>query len=222
MPNVGVFIPDAMTRVEPAALATELAAAWKMLRAETPKRESILILMAHSAHETGHWHSCHNWNLGNVKGRIDDGRDFTFFACWERINGERVWFEPPHPYTRFRAFRTLREGALDHLAFLMGMKRYALAWQHVLEPDVKAFVSALKAGGYFTDDVEIVERSVASIYGAYVNRLPFDPVVPELELDDETKARTMERVALCISELAAQALDEQRHPSEPPPTPRNA
>lgn len=201
-------LPNVRTLVEPALLAVELTAAWRALRDETPKRGSILVLMAHSALETGRWRSCRCWNLGNVKSKEGDGRDHTFFRCNEVINGKVVWFDPPHPETRFRAFRSLREGALDHLAFLMGMKRYAAAWAHVLEPDPVAFVHALKAGGYFTADPIPYARSVASIYAEYDRTLPFEPAPVDPELDDETKTRVMASVQLSLRELADRALKD--------------
>lgn len=221
MPKLGEQLDDVRTVVDPEALAVELTAAWRALRDETPQRGSILVLMAHSALETGRWKSCHCWNLGNVKSKLDDGRDFTFFRCNEVINGKVVWFDPPHPFTRFRAFRTLREGALDHLAFLMGMKRYAEAWPFVLNPDPDAFVHALKAGGYFTADPGPYAHAVASIYREYSARLPFEPAPVDPELDDETKARAMERVALCLNELAEQVYADARPGAQstdrPPP-----
>lgn len=214
-------LPDVKTLVEPALLAVEMTAAWRALRDETPKRESILVLMAHSALETGRWKSCHCWNLGNVKSKEGDGRDYTFFRCNEVIKGKVVWFDPPHPETRFRAFRTLREGALDHLAFLMGMKRYAHAWPYVLNADPVAFVHALKAGGYFTADPIPYARSVASIFYEYERKLPFEPAPVDPELDDETKARVMASVALSLRELATDALEEARagtaETDKPPP-----
>lgn len=209
-------LPHVMTKVDPAALAVELTAAWHALRAETPLRGSILLIMAHSALETGHWKACHCWNIGNVKSVPGDGRDWTFFRCYEVEHGKTVWYDPPHPATRFRAFRTLREGALDHLAFLMGRKRYAGAWQHVLEPDPVFFVKALHAAGYFTADPLPVAQTVARIFHTYARTLSFQPAPVAPELDEGDKERVNGRVALCLHELAGQALDEQRHPSKPP------
>jgi hypothetical protein len=210
-------LTNVITPVDPAALAVELTAAWRALRAETPQRGSILLLIAHSALETGHWKSCHCWNIGNVKSVPNDGRDWTFFRCYEVEKGKVVWYDPPSPVTRFRAFRTLREGALDHLTFLMGRKRYAAAWEHVLEPDPKDFVRALWDAGYFTADPEPVAHTVANIYAGYMRTLPFEPAPVDPELDEGTKARTMERVALSLRELAEEALEDQRHGTQLPP-----
>jgi hypothetical protein len=210
------------TKVEPIDLAVELTAAWRALRAETPSRESILTLVAHSAMETGHWSKCICWNIGNVKSVPGDGRDYTFFRTSEVEDGIRKIYDPPHPATRFRAFRTLREGALDHLAFLMGRQRYAAAWQQVLAGDPMAYVMALHHAGYFTAEPAPVARTVFGIYTGYLHTLSFEPAPVDPELDDADKERVMGRVALSLHELAGQALLDERHPSEPPPTPRNA
>jgi hypothetical protein len=210
-------LPNVITPVDPGALAVELTAAWRALRVETPARESILILVAHSALETGHWKSCHCHNIGNVKSVPGDGRDWTHFRCYEVEKGKVVWYDPPSPVTRFRAFRTLREGALDHLAFLMSRKRYAAAWQFVLDPDPKEFVRALWDAGYFTAEAEPVAQSVARIFAGYMRTLSFEPAPVDPELDEETKARTMQRVQMCLHELAGQVVDELRHGTTLPP-----
>jgi flagellum-specific peptidoglycan hydrolase FlgJ len=171
--------------------------------------------MAQSALETGRWKHCHCWNLGNVKSSFGDGRDFTFFRCNEVLSGKTVWFDPPHPYTRFRAFRTLAEGAVDHLAFLRGLTRYKIAWQWVMAGDPHAFVQALKAAGYFTADEAPYERSVASLFNEF-SHLPFDVeprpgTVPPPAIDDETRERVLGLVAMC-------RLDLSLRDTEPPTT----
>lgn len=219
------FLPNVLTSINASDLSRALLTAWRDLWEETPKRETILVLLAHSALETGRWRACHCWNLGNIKSRVGDGRDWTFYRCNEVIGGKTVWFDPPDPTCRFRAFRTLTEGAVDHLAFLRGMKRYALAWPLAVAGDPYGFVRELRAGGYFTAPLDPYEHAVASIFRQYANDLPaFDDEPPpdRTALDESERDRILQRVALSLSELATAELEHVRSDTEPAPPPDDA
>lgn len=207
-------LPNIVTPVNPDELGRALVGAWRNLFGETPSRESILLLLAQSAHETARWVALRCYNIGNVKSVLDDGRDFTFFRCWEMLNGKRVWFDPPHPFCRFRAFRTLEAGAVDHLAFLHGMKRYALAWEQVRRGDPVAFVHAIKAAGYFTDNEESYTRSVKNLFAEFA-LLPFQVAEPEL-IDAETRRETMAVVALNLRDIALRETERAPRDDEEP------
>src|SRR4051812_47046500 len=148
--------------------------AWRGLCGAPPDRASILTLLAQISHETG-LRSCHCWNLGNFKWTEGDPHDFTMYRCWELEHGQKVWYDPPHPATRFRAYGSLAEGMVDFLAFLR--KRYAFAWQHVVDGDPAAFCKALKAAHYFTDDEEVYEHDVVRYFHAY-DALAFETTWP--------------------------------------------
>jgi hypothetical protein len=194
-------LPDQYTAVDANPLGAALVAAWRKLFGVLPARESILVLMAQSALETGRWKACHNWNLGNVKSYAGDGRCFTLFACTEVIAGHVVHFTPPDPACRFRAFHTLDEGAIDYLGFLHGLKRYQAAWAELIAGDAAGFVHQLKAGGYFTADEGQYAHNVVSLFHEYA-KLPFQVAADEPVIDDETRERVMGLVALSLSEIA--------------------
>jgi hypothetical protein len=141
-------LPNRITRASTADVALALRRAWVKLLGETPKRESILVLLAQFTLETGGGRACHAWNLGNAKSIPGDGRSWTFFRCSEIIGGKEVFFDPPHPQTRFRAFETLDDGAYDYLELLH--RRFAAAWPAVEAGDPAAFGHALAAQHYFT------------------------------------------------------------------------
>ncbi len=92
----------------------------------------------------------HCWNIGNAKSREGDGYNWTNFRCWEVIKDRKTWFDPPHPQTRFRAFDTLEEGAVDYLKMLH--ERFFLSWPAVESGDPKEFAHLLKRQGYYTAD----------------------------------------------------------------------
>jgi len=197
-------LPATKTACTPTELGDALVRAWRAIQDEEPSRDAILVLLAHVRLEcgwdaaTGKFKACHAWNLGNAKHAENDGRDWCEYACDEIINGERVWFEPPHPACRFRAYRTLAEGAADYLALLR--KRFSGAWGRVVAGDPSGFVRALKARGYFTADLEPYERAVVSIFEDWKARLDFD-VSPEDSIDDATRERAL---ALVASNLGAE------------------
>jgi hypothetical protein len=206
-------LPNTLTHVGADELGRALADGWRKLFGVAPRRESILTLMAQSALETGRWRYCHCWSLGNIKSVDGDGRDFTFYRCSEIVRGKEVWFDPPSPTCRFRAFHTLAEGAVDYLAFLRGLKRYQAAWADVLAGDPLAFVHSLKAGGYFTAAEAPYARSVSSLFHEFT-ALPFQVGGDERPIDGETRERVMALVTLSLREIALQETER------PPPSGR--
>jgi len=169
--------------------------AWLNLFNNPPKKESILCLLAQSALETNRWKSIHCYNFGNIKSRDGDGRDYTFFACNEimplkmaqdyvskspslakitsiRNDGKAiVWFYPEHPACRFRAFKTINEGAIDYLSFLQ--TKYKKAWNAILDGDVCKFSHELKINGYYTADESSYTKGLKSLFDEF-SKLPID------------------------------------------------
>jgi hypothetical protein len=82
-----VFIAAEKTPATPQQVFESLARAWKQQLGEEPKRESLLVLLAQWAFETGRGKAMWNFNLGNAKGKPGggDGRCWTFFACNELL-----------------------------------------------------------------------------------------------------------------------------------------
>lgn len=206
-------LPDVLTHIDPSELAHALVTAWRSLFGATPRRESILVLLAQSALETGRWKSCHAYNLGNAKHVPNDGRDFTYFRCNEILDGKVVWFNPPHPACCFRAFRSLGDGALDYLSMMR--RNFHSAWPFVEAGDPRGFVRALKAAHYFTAALAPYEASVVSIFSQYGASLHFEIKPDDQPIDDETRERTMGLVARTLKEMTLELGDRETIP--PPP-----
>jgi len=81
------FIPAQKTVVTPSEVADALVDAWRLRFGKDPRRESLLVLLAQWAFETGRGKSMWNYNMGNQKGKPDgsDGCSWTFFACNELL-----------------------------------------------------------------------------------------------------------------------------------------
>lgn len=159
------FIPNAITRATPGAMYDALWGAWKTQFGEAPRKASLLLLIAHWAIETGEGASMHCWNVGNAKSVPGDGRSWTNFRCWEVIKGQKVWFDPPHPQTRFRAFDTLAEGCADYLAMLF--KRFNLSWPAVVNGSPEEFAHLLKVQRYYTADETMYAKALRLRFNTY-------------------------------------------------------
>lgn len=87
-----------------------------------------------------------------VVGRTDDGRYICLF-----------W--PRHVQCRFRAFKTLDEGAAAYVSKLSG--RYRASLEYATVGDVRGYVYSLHAGGYFTADVSRYTSVVQTLFRKY-------------------------------------------------------
>ncbi len=213
-------LPDQTISIKSIDVFTGLWTAWLNLFNSPPKKESILCLMAQSALETGRWKSIHCYNFGNIKSGETDGRDYTFYTCNElmplkmaqaymakspatakitavRADGNAwIWFYPDHPASRFRAFKTLNEGATDYLAFLQ--KKFKAAWSAILVGDPAGFSRALKAHGYYTADEAPYTKGLKSIFDEF----------KKLQIDTDNLPVVSAEQATRISQLVALSLQE--------------
>jgi len=213
-------LPDQKTPSTKEELLEALWRAWLHLFGEPPKKESIWILMAQWALETGWGKYCHNYNLGNVKSSNGDGYDYTYFACNEILKTAQaqayaakspdtakitvyrkdgtaiIWFYPDHPGCRFRAFHTLLEGATDHISIVH--KRFSKAWPAVIAGNPAQYSHMLRQQGYYTADESSYTKTLVSVYNT-IKAVKFDydslPVVNE-----EQSERIMNLVALTMQQ----------------------
>ncbi len=191
MPN---RLTNTITTPTQQEMFTAIGMAYTKCMAGPPTKEKVCLLMAQSAFETGWWKFMHNYNIGNVKSVNGDGRDFTYFRCWEIVptvsvkqlqahtkyghlvtvesedtsGRSKIWLAPDHPGCRFRAYTSLKLGVYDHFTKLLD--KYTDedpskdAWSFIVKGDPVSFVRALKKKGYFTGDLAIYEKQVSSIF----------------------------------------------------------
>jgi N-acetyl-anhydromuramyl-L-alanine amidase AmpD len=192
-PGIGRKLPPNETSLAPEQVARAIAEAYFEIVGQNPTRELVLVLTAHSALETGHWHLCRNYNLGNVKATDAWQGDYSYyyaneklpasllakalrFAAW-RLDGKQGldavatgggWVDlfPDHPWCRFRAYSSLKVSVADHIRKLMG--RYKAAIPFAARGDVVIYCSLLQSlGPYFTANLGVYTNSVDSIYRGY-------------------------------------------------------
>lgn len=196
------------TPVTPEDLGRALALAWLKLWGQMPGRKSIDLLLAQSAHETARWRSCMNWCLGNAKATARWDGDYCERPCNELLGkalaedavsraGKRpdgtpdavvtgsvatemiVWFYPPNPASRFRAFDTLEAGALDYLSILAD--RFSGAWGDVVAGEPTRFAQSLRALKYYTAPVETYAAALRSLAREY-SHLDIDLTEPPADI----------------------------------------
>lgn len=193
-------LEHALTTVTQEEMFQAFGSAYLQCMGSTPRREALCLLVAQSAFETGWWKYMHNFNVGNMKSLDGDGRDFTYFRCWEIVPTysvknlqahpkygqlvslessdakglSKIWLAPDHPGCRFRAYRTLQLGVFDHLLKLLDRYTDVVpekdAWAYVVAGDPNGFVGALKAKGYFTGDEAIYKKQVSSIFNLLLQK----------------------------------------------------
>jgi hypothetical protein len=134
-----------------------LRSAWQNVTGEEPSEDTVRVLTAQWAHETGSGASMFNYNFGGIKGTGPSGltvaqRTREGFGATERTIVDN-----------FRAYRTAEEGAGDYVRLLQS--RFPQAAEAAKNGDPRAFVHALKARGYFTGDEGAYTRSVVALSG---------------------------------------------------------
>lgn len=158
----------------------------------------LAILLAHSALETGRWKAgLWNWNLGNIKASQaycdKPGNYHQYYRLNELLKQpdgsyKYVWFDPPHPQTRMRAYLSATEGAGEKVRFLMTASnpakgnRYQKAADAIEADDPIGFSKELKAAGYYTANEGPYTAGVVSLYKEFRAKLDEHPplVIPAI------------------------------------------
>jgi hypothetical protein len=156
--------PARPARQEVTAVRTPLSAeqakhalrqAWTSLFGEPPSEATTGILTAQWAHETASGDSMFNYNFAGIKGKGPSGLTVNQ-ATREGSGATQVRIRD-----NFRAYHSAEEGATDYLKLLQ--RRYEPALDAARQGDPAAFVSNLKAGGYFTGDERLYTRSIVRL-----------------------------------------------------------
>jgi hypothetical protein len=146
------LLPTAPTTVSVSELYAAIRRIWTLVVPEvSSSRPAIVLICAHSALETGFWHACWCWNLGNFKHVRGDGHDYYALKHDEIVNGKTVWLDTDPsvaPTDPFIAFATLDASVTYYLEQLR--TRWRAAWPFLVDGAAAAFCHALKIAGYYT------------------------------------------------------------------------
>lgn len=154
---------------------------------EIPKKQSVGVIWAQNAIETGSTTAMWNNNIGNVKyspsKNPENDKDVKYMMLhnvWEIINGKKIIFQPPDPATWFRAFDTLEEGVGFHLNFLK-TKRYKNAWVAVENGNPEQFAHLLKVAKYYTAPEEDYAKGMRFHFNKFMKDQTFEKILPQLQ-----------------------------------------
>ena len=164
-PDDPKFVDCVSTPLTEAQATYYLKNAWKRIYGVYPSKNSLAILWAQSAGETGRWKylRCNNW--GNIKKRGDN--KYTSYEAGEILNGKQEMFYPYHPQTFFSAWDTPIEGAEAYIRFVSQRERYKKAWVELMAGDPVAYCAELKKAGYFTASLDLYARGVVRLVNEF-------------------------------------------------------
>lgn len=165
-----LFVDSNKTPLTEAEACYYLNEAFTNIMGFSPSQNTLAILWAQSALETGRWSSLMNNNWGNIK-KLKDTK-YTSYKCSEVINGINEKFEPYHPQTFFAAWDSPLEGATAYINFVKNRKRYLDAWNSLIDGDPVKYVENLKKGGYFTALLEPYTKTVLSLFNEFNKKYP--------------------------------------------------
>lgn len=169
-------LPDVVKTLQEGEAAYALRKAWYKVYGTYPSDKSLAVLWAKSALETGRWKFIHCYNFGNIKKKWptkyspDDGHFFCMYRCGEVLNGKHEMFDPPHFQTHFRGYKTVEDGAEDYLRFVSQQKRYAKAWDKVVQGDPVGYSHELRVAGYYTADEQRYTAGVVRLFDEFMKR----------------------------------------------------
>jgi hypothetical protein len=144
---VSVQLPDKLTPLTPDEAAKAISDGYKLVTGKKPSKKILGLLIGQTALETGNWKSLHNYNFGNAKATSSDPF-YQFFRCSEILNGQEVFFDPPHPACKFAAHENAAEGAAHYIRVLRNRSHW---WQGLQSGSPKTFIEGLTtAPKYFT------------------------------------------------------------------------
>ena len=193
-----------------------MSRAWKQTFGNEPSVDSLCVLLAQSALETGQWRACYCYNLGNVKAGKSWTGDYCFYYADEIVDSvtAQKWFDLRAPRTDGQAgdnivlkqlpngkvrttlypdhpacrFRTFTNlnAAVEHHIEFL-RGRYAEALPFAEAGDPAGFVRVLREKGYFTAPLDPYIRSVTSLFEKFKQQISPPPPPQSSEFTPELR-----------------------------------
>ncbi|HET9956460.1 MAG TPA: glucosaminidase domain-containing protein [Polyangiaceae bacterium] len=189
------LVAPVRTKLDTAQASQALRQAWVRVTGEEPSEDTVRVLTAQWAHETGHGASMFNFNFGGIKGTGPSG-----LSVAQRTR-EGYGKNEISIVDRFRAYQTPEEGATDYVRLLSS--RFPEATDAAKRGDPVAFVHGLKSRGYFTGDPAAYTRSIVSLSGM---SLPSGPVEPFPALATRVQAPPLNAQPAAVRTVMPEAL----------------
>ncbi len=162
---MGKQVPKTNTPVSDEQMAQAIVNVWQRLFGTAPSKEQVYMVMAQNAIETGYNRaSMHNYNVGNI---IVGGSDHDYFTAGDWMYTDKSETTKKTITQHFRAYDSLEDGVEDYLKLLSGSKRYAEAWKHIKDPDIRSYSQALHDAGYYGAKVEDYTKGLLSQFSRF-------------------------------------------------------
>lgn len=145
------------TPIDVAEIRSAIERGYEAATGSAPSAETVDVLTAQVATETGFGEKMVGFNFGGIKGRSPEG---TSAVCktHEIIDGKDVVIRDA-----FRSYSSADSGATDYVRFLE--RRFPEALEAAKVGDVEGFAHALKSRGYFTADEGAYARAMRGAMG---------------------------------------------------------
>ena len=179
---MATLVPTVRTTYKGLDLIKGFIDGWVAQFNEIPKKETIAVLYAQNALETGGTVSMWNNNIGNVKyvpssNPANDAGDYMMLNnVWEIVNGQKIIYQPPSQATWFRSYPTLAAGIAQHYDFLKN-HRYAQAWTAVVAGDPAQFAHLLKVAGYYTAPEADYVRNMNAYFNKFMRDTLYEQAI---------------------------------------------
>jgi flagellar protein FlgJ len=145
------------TPIDVSEIRSAIQRGYEAATGSAPSAETVDVLTAQVATETGYGEKMVGFNFGGIKGRSPEG---TSAVCrtHEIIDGKDVVIRDA-----FRSYSSADSGATDYVRFLE--RRFPEALEAAKVGDVEGFAHALKSRGYFTADEGAYARAMRGAMG---------------------------------------------------------
>ena len=153
-------VTKTLTPITAQSLYAAIESLWPILIGGPFAPLAGVVLVAQSAQETGAWASVYNYNLGGQKYVPGRGENYFWSTTSEGQGSSSTIVQ-----ARFTAFPTLAAGISNWLGLIHA--HYPNAWAAAINGDPSGFVSALKAGGYFTGNLSSYTSRVVGFFNQW-------------------------------------------------------
>ncbi len=160
-PTSGSLVAPVKTNLSSKQADDALDRAWTAQFGSKAPPNTVGILRAQWALETGSGASMYNYNFAGIKGVGPSGLSVS------QRTTEGFGATARHITDRFRAYSSADEGAADYIHLLS--TKYPAAMEAAKNGDAAGFVSALHAKSYFTGDEQDYTKAIASLAGLPAN-----------------------------------------------------
>jgi len=136
-------------KLTPDQAVKALAGGYRASTGKGPSKKVLSLLAAQSGHETNEWASMPNYLFAGTKAS-KSSENIQYLRCFEVIDGQTVYFDPPDAHCVFEAFDSPAKGAKRYIDSLKSRPNW---WNGLHTGTVEGYIKGLTTyPAYFTGD----------------------------------------------------------------------